>query len=220
MSCYNAYLYRDLYAWFTAALYLPVEDIFSPAFIQTIRELSHRLNLDFQDDILRLQEETKGQGNELLKKLQIEHSRLFVGPFALPSPPYESYYKEKGKVMGQCTMEVLHYYRQEGMEVSDDFKDAPDHIVLETNFLSELCRAEYEIEEMGQKEMARKKRQKQRLFLRDHLLTWSKTFLKHVEESAEINFYPAVLRMLNQAAKNHLQQLIIQEPEICTVPGD
>ena len=42
--------------------------------------------------------------------------------------------------MGDSAMHLLEIYRQCGLEVAEEFKGCPDHIVLELEFLSYLYR--------------------------------------------------------------------------------
>lgn len=81
------------------------------------------------------------QMKEALKKysieeLQVEYTRLFIGPFGVAVPPYGSYYLEKtGEVMGETTRDVLTLYRKEGLVIDKEFTELPDHIAVELEFV-------------------------------------------------------------------------------------
>ena len=76
------------------------------------------------------------QSKQDLKSLQIDFSSLFVGPFKLLAPPYGSVYLEgKREVMGQSTIDARNRYREAGLELSDEIKEAPDHIAFELEFI-------------------------------------------------------------------------------------
>ncbi len=81
---------------------------------------------------------------ELLSNLQaeqnglaLEYERLFVGPAAVPCPPYEVMWRtdrppqERGTVMGQSTDEVKELYSQLGLRLRPEEVELPDHIAIE-----------------------------------------------------------------------------------------
>ncbi|HDH01197.1 MAG TPA: molecular chaperone TorD, partial [Nitrospirae bacterium] len=77
--------------------------------------------------------------------LCVEYAKLFVGPFELLAPPYGSVYLDDGgRVMGDSTMRVIEAYQKEGLSGNDDFKDLPDHIAVEMEFMSYLIYKERE----------------------------------------------------------------------------
>jgi len=203
MPASDAGLYGELYSYFTAALYRPEEDLFSPAFYSDIKAVSSSLGLDFTAELELVEESLRSEGMSL-QQLKIEHSRLFVGPFALGAPPYESYYREKGLVMGESTVDVLRFYREAGFCISEDFKDAPDHIVLQVNFLAEMCAAEHALLQENNSEQAEVVRDKTAHFLVKHLLQWLGPFYAAVQKNADYPYYPAIVRMVyNTAAAHH-----------------
>ncbi|MCL6572397.1 MAG: molecular chaperone TorD family protein, partial [Bacillus sp. (in: Bacteria)] len=54
------------------------------------------------------------------QELHWDYTRLFVGPFELPTPPWESSYVRKDGLLFQgTTMEIRKYYEKYGMLVSD-----------------------------------------------------------------------------------------------------
>lgn len=88
---------------------------------------------------LQLGENFKILKDEILKyseqDLMIEYARLFVGPYSLIAPPYGSYYLDGGIVMGETTVAVKQIYELAGVMLNENFKDLPDHIITELEFL-------------------------------------------------------------------------------------
>ncbi len=87
--------------------------------------------------------------NELLNnsekdQLLIEYSRLFIGPYHVLAVPYGSHYLENGKLMGESTNEVEQLYARAGLLMNDEFKDLPDHILAELEFIEYLLYKQYE----------------------------------------------------------------------------
>ena len=80
-----------------------------------------------------------------LEAFKVEFSRLFVGPYEMPAAPYGSVYLEEGrKMMGDSTLDVRNRYREAGLDTAQTFKDAPDHISAELEFMHYLIFKEIE----------------------------------------------------------------------------
>ena len=53
-----------------------------------------------------------------LTRLEVDYAKLFVGPFSLSAPPYGSVYLEdERRVMGESTFDVIHRYKDAGLEL-------------------------------------------------------------------------------------------------------
>lgn len=76
------------------------------------------------------------KANTSLKEMQIEYSRLFVGPFQLDAPPYSSVYLDKqGLVMGESTQQAIEFYVKAGLDPALEIHEPPDHIRIELEFM-------------------------------------------------------------------------------------
>jgi len=118
-----------------------------------------------------------------LEDLTVDYARLFIGPFDLLAPPYGSIYLDgQRRVMGDSTMEVLHFYRQAGLDLADGFKQPPDYIVTELEFMYYLI-AKY-IETEDEQRLIQKE-----TFLNKYLGKWIKDFTTRIKESAKNPFY-------------------------------
>lgn len=70
------------------------------------------------------------------EELTVDYAKLFVGPFDLLAPPYGSIYIDgQRRVMGESTIEALQAYQEAGLKLSDEFKQPPDHIITELEFI-------------------------------------------------------------------------------------
>lgn len=130
-----------------------------------------------------------------INELKVDYSLLFLGPFKTLAAPYGSIYLEPGRqVMGKSTADVASRYEDAGVEVSNEFKDAPDHISAELEFMYFLIYQELAaLEEFG-REGAIVYLEKQRAFLTDHLAIWLPMFAQAVEENATTDFYKNVAK--------------------------
>jgi TorA maturation chaperone TorD len=129
------------------------------------------------------------QGSDL-ELLKIEFTRLFIGPYSMPAPPYGSVYLEKErKVMGDSTMDVQKRYQNCGLDISSNFKEVPDHIAVELEFMFFLVFKEIESIESNVPEQAQEIFLHQKLFLMEHLNMWIPDFTDCVIEHAGTEFY-------------------------------
>jgi putative dimethyl sulfoxide reductase chaperone len=130
-----------------------------------------------------------------MEGLKKEFSRLFIGPYALPAPPYGSVYIEKTrKTMGDSTMDVLKRYQALGVELADDFRDLPDHISAELEFMFLLIYKEIEGIRSDDSELVHRMMVHQRSFLNHHLNNWVPQFTDIVIEHADGQFYQLLAR--------------------------
>ena len=130
-----------------------------------------------------------------LEPLKVDFSKLFVGPYELSAAPYGSVYLEdERKMMGNSTLDVRNRYREAGLDTAETFKDAPDHISAELEFMYYLIFKEIEAFASSDIETAIGFIQRQKSFLKDHLMAWVPEFAKNIIEYAEYPFYPNLAR--------------------------
>ena len=130
-----------------------------------------------------------------LEGFKVEFSKLFVGPYTLPAAPCGSVYLEnERKMMGTSTQDVKDRYREAGLDTAKTFKDAPDHISAELEFMYYLIFKEIEAFTNSDIETAIGFIQRQKSFLEDHLLAWVPEFSNSIIENAENPFYPNLAR--------------------------
>ena len=128
-----------------------------------------------------------------IEQIKVDYARLFVGPYTLLAPPYGSVYLEgQRRVMGDSTLDVMQGYMEAGLSVSEDFRDAPDHISAELEFVYYLVHKEIEAIAGGAYTIAADYLEKQKCFLENHLGVWISEFSARVMESAETEFYKSL----------------------------
>ena len=139
---------------------------------------------------------TEGDPGTLLKDLGEEYSRLFSELSEESISLVESFYKpwtldphctlpfasQRGFLMGDSALHLLEIYRQCGLEAADEWKGAPDHLVLELEFLSTLYRraTDREVEQ----------------FIKDHL-DWIPLLKEEMDRSDPHPFYRSALEVLD-----------------------
>ena len=138
----------------------------------------------------------EGDPGILLKDLGNEYDRLFSRLNNESISPVESVYKpwtqdplcslpfasERGLLMGDSAIHLLEIYRQTGLDVAEEFKGCPDHIVLELEFLSYLYGWATDMEV--------------RKFIGDHL-DWIPLFKEELMRLHPHPFYKSLLEILD-----------------------
>lgn len=69
---------------------------------------------------------------------EYDFNRLFVGPMAVPAPPYASAYQVEPTLMGKPTMDVREAYRVLGLRVPDQGRTPDDHLAFELDLAAAL----------------------------------------------------------------------------------
>ena len=108
-----------------------------------------------------------------------EYVRLFRGPVRPEVYPYESLHCDE-EVMGPATQAVLELYREAGLGVSQDFRDLPDHISAELEFMGYLCVKASECLDNGDESGNLHFGRLRRSFVDDHLLKWLPRFTESI----------------------------------------
>lgn len=122
--------------------------------------------------------------------LKVDYTGLFVGPFLAPAPPYGSVYLEdKRKLMGDSTIDVRQHYLSIGLDVSPNFKEPPDHISAEIEFMHVLISQGVEAIDNAEYGQLSECVRHQRVFLEKHLGAWVPAFADKVIAHARTNYY-------------------------------
>jgi TorA maturation chaperone TorD len=118
-----------------------------------------------------------------------EYTRLFVGPYKLPCPPWESVYTSPKRLMMQEAHDaVSDFYRKAGLAVGDP-NVLQDHVGAELSFLAILYgKMETEPEHAPScRELAER-------FLTEHLRKWIPVFSADLERAADSRIYKTLAK--------------------------
>lgn len=126
--------------------------------------------------------------------LQPQFVRLFQ--VSLDSPvchPYESFYLDpERRSIGWIAIGLAKEYATEGLALSPTFRDMPDHIAVEMEFMAFLCGREAEAWELGEEQERSRILERERAFLEAHLGRWLPVFARWVIAADPGGFYAAV----------------------------
>ena len=130
-----------------------------------------------------------------IEGVMVEYARLFAGPYTLQAPPYGSVYLEtERRIMGDSTMDVVNRYREAGLTMSEDFKEAPDHIAVELEFMHFLISRTIEFFTQNEPGAVRAYFHQQQSFLEYHLCAWITEFAKNIVQHAQFTFYQCLAK--------------------------
>jgi putative dimethyl sulfoxide reductase chaperone len=175
-------LYRrlaDAYRW-------PVSDL--PMVLKEMESALTQLGSDACEAAAGLR--ASCHGAEDTHALAVDHAALFAGPFLVPAPPYGSVYLEdKRQLMGDSTIDARQHYRSLGLDLSPEFKEAPDHISAELEFMHVLIVQGIAAIDTTDYRLLSESFSHQRIFLERHLGAWVRAFSDKVIEHARTDYY-------------------------------
>ncbi|MBM2832017.1 MAG: molecular chaperone TorD [Dehalococcoidia bacterium] len=186
----------EVYRLLSSAYYAPGGDFPGSFFSEQLGEALTALGLGFLDTEL---ENLKSSPRDRDKPaaLGVEYARLFRGPVKAQAYPYESMHVDS-EIMGQSTLEVVRQYREAGLHIAADFKDLPDHISAELEFMSYLYARELEALQMGQAGEAARFGTIRHSFLENHLARWVPGFADLILQHASSPFYISLARLTRE----------------------
>ncbi len=125
-----------------------------------------------------------------LQDLLVDYTRLFLGaPQALAKPYASVWLSSEPELMQESVVELQKLYAQGGFEIDAEFRDLPDHVAVELEFLYLLnfqlnqARAVDDIAAVQAIEVLRT------AFLVGHLGRWLGGFILAVHDNAQSDFY-------------------------------
>lgn len=125
-------------------------------------------------------------GQELL----VDYAHLFLGPVGLLAVPYESAWLGKlGEPLEETTQALLDLYADGGFEVDPDFRDLPDHLAVELEFLYTLLFRKAAALRDGDRQAIGEMDALRERLIANHLDRWLPDFQTAVLEGAQCRFY-------------------------------
>jgi TorA maturation chaperone TorD len=125
-----------------------------------------------------------------IERLLVDYSRLFLGAPHARARPYGSVWLAgDDSVMSDSTLAVVALYHEGGFDIDDGFRELPDHVAAELEFLYLLLFRENEARRDGRPGEAAASVALRRRFLREHLGAWIGPFTAAMRAGAESPFY-------------------------------
>lgn len=191
----------DCYRFLAACFYRPRKDVFLP--VGLFGNLAASLDQVSPDvvEIARELERAFAKYDE--EAITVEYARLFVGPHELIAPPYGSVYLDRERrVMGDSTMEAAVQYREAGLDLAEDYREVPDHITAELEFMYYLLFRECEALERADRDAALRFLSLQETFFNKHLARWAPQFCDRIRQGTDNEFYARLADCLSAFIAN------------------
>ncbi len=129
--------------------------------------------------------------------LHWDYTKMFIGPYELPAPLWESSYVNKdGLLFQEETLIVRRLYLENCFESLQQGREADDHLGLELDFMYQLTNIAIDLFKDKKLTELQKVLTDQDYFLRNHLLNWTPIFAEKVVEHAETDFYKGMVKIL------------------------
>ena len=178
---------ENLCRYLAACYYQPGPEFAEEKVFDSMLEAATRIHPDLASDARRLGEQFVAEGAE---NLLLDYTRLFLGPTHIIAKPYGSVWLERQEtLMGESTVAVLELYKEGGFEMDEEFRELPDHIAAELEFLYLLIYRENEAHQYGKPEVLAAKAALRRRFLDEHLGRWIGPFTAAVSTGAQTGYY-------------------------------
>lgn len=131
--------------------------------------------------------------------LLLDYTRLFLGPMEVLAKPYGSVWLDAEKtLMGDSTLAVLDLYREADFEMDEDFKELPDHVAVELEFLYLLIFRGNEALRAGDATRYEQARDLKQRFVARHLGLWVGQFSEAMKAGAQSRFYRELADLTNR----------------------
>ena len=125
-----------------------------------------------------------------MQDLLVDYTRLFLGaPQALAKPYSSVWLTGEPALMQDSAMALLKLYEQGGFEVDPEFRDLPDHVAVELEFLYLLTFQQNRALAAGDEQARQAVAVLRSAFLVGHLGRWLGPFILAVHEHAQSEFY-------------------------------
>lgn len=145
---------------------------------------------------------------QLVEDLAVEYTRLFIGP-GPHVPPYAAIHLggEGASLWGPSTQWVKRFIESVGFEYEADYRDLPDHIGVELEFMREITAREARALSKGDLEQTGALRDIEREFMGKHLALWTPAFCDKVMAMAELPFFAGAAKLTKDFIRSEYEEL-------------
>lgn len=177
----------DLCRFLSACYYEPAPEFAEENLFHSMLVAAASIHPDLADSARRLGEAFAAQD---LQTLLVDYTRLFLGPMqALASPYGSSWLSAPVQTEENPPLAVLDLYSAGGFEIDEEFRELPDHVAVELEFLYLLIFNKNQASQAGNMDDLTLTELLQRRFLGEHLGVWMGPFAAAVKAGADTAFY-------------------------------
>ena len=177
----------DLCRFLSACFYEPGAEFAEEKLFDSIHTAAQQLSPDLAEHAGQLREAFFAQD---LQTLLVDYTRLFLGPLETLAPPYGSAWTGAQPNDEENPLPaVLALFEEGGFDLDPEFRDLPDHVAVELEFLYVLTFNKTQAERDGKVDEAAATEQLRQRFLSEHLGAWIEPFSAAVTANAQTAFY-------------------------------
>ena len=190
---------EDLCRYLAACYYEPTTDFTEEKLFDSMLAAASQIDADFARLARGVGDAFVSEGHEALL---VDYTKLFLGPTDAAARPYGSVWLEgDGLLMQDSTVAVTRLYEQGGFEIAEDFRELPDHIAAELEFLYLLLFRENQARSGNSAEALGEVVALQKRFLAEHLGLWVGPFSAAVRKNAQSRFYRELAELTERFVK-------------------
>lgn len=177
---------EDLCRFVAACYYEAGPEFAEEKLFESMRAAAGRVDPGLEAIAVRLAEAFAGASPE---ELLVDYTRLFLGPVDALAKPYGCVWMGTEKTLMQdSTMAVQALYAEGGFDLAEDFRELPDHVAAELEFLYLLLFRENRARRDDDPALAGILALRRR-FLDEHLDAWIAPFCRAIAEGTTSDFY-------------------------------
>ncbi len=151
------------------------------------------------------------EGVNMVQKVSVEYTRLFIGPPSPAAPPWETMYHSGTNIgFGEATFQMRSLLREAGLEVKNVNNQYEDHMGIELLYLSELCRRRAELDADGKAHSVDDCESDGRIFvfIESHPLFWVDAFYSRVADAFPSGYYANLIALEAALLRCHTKMLV------------
>lgn len=177
----------DLCRFLSACFYEPAPEFSEEHLFDSMLVAAQRIDPDLAGHARRLGLAFAAQD---LQTLLVDYTRLFLGPLQTLASPYgSSWLSAPAPVEDNPPLAVLDLYSAGGFEIDESFRELPDHVAVELEFLYLLIFNKNKASQAGNMDDLTLTELLQRRLLGEHIGAWIGPFAAAVKAGAETAFY-------------------------------
>jgi TorA maturation chaperone TorD len=186
----NAAARETLARLLAACYYEPGAEFAEERVFDTIHDAAGRIDGELAAAALGLRD---AFATAEIDELLVDYTRLFLGPTHARARPYGSVWLDAdAALMRDSTLEVIDLYALGGFEIAEAFRDLPDHVAAELEFLYLLTFRRNRAQVTGDADALATIEALRRRFLDEHLGRWIPPFTAALRAGAETPYYRAL----------------------------
>ena len=177
----------DLCRYLSASYYEPTPAFAEERMFATMLAAATTLGAAYAEPVRRLGDAFAGAAPQ---DLLVDYTRLFLGPIGTLAKPYGSVWLGGDVTLMQASsVAVEALYEEGGFALDEEFRELPDHVAAELEFLYLLIHQQNVAQARSDLDAVHANADLRRRFLDAHLGAWATPFARAVAAGAQTAFY-------------------------------